>query len=349
IVGFANLLLDAEDDDERKEFIDIILTNGEHLLALINDIIDVSKIEAGLLKLNEQEFILNELIDEIFAFFGSNLNVQEKGLELISKNALSDTDSMIIADRMRLKQILINLIDNACKYTSNGKVEVGYTVHDNYVNFYIKDSGEGIDLHHQHYIFERFMQGNLDHTPEHEGTGLGLAISRAFVNLLGGEIWVESELGIGSIFYFTLPFKRGEESTFNVEQQNLFLMEYNWKNKVILVAEDVATNYLLVKKSLRKTEVSLIWAKNGQEAVDECGKGDQIDLVLMDIRMPVMNGLEATKQIKTINPALPIVAQTAYAMDGDRERSLQAGCDDYISKPINLKEFIELIGKYLEK
>lgn len=124
-------------------------------------------------------------------------------------------------------------------------------------------------------------------------------------------------------------------------------MEYNWSDKLILVAEDVPTNFLLVKKSLRKTGVNLLWAKNGREAVDECEAHNNIDLVLMDIRMPIMNGLEATKKIKEINPGLPVIAQTAYAMDGDREHSLEAGCDDYISKPINLKEFIELIAKYI--
>ena len=349
IVGFANLLIDEEDEEERKECIDIIISNGEHLLTLISDIIDISKMEAGLMKLNETEFSLNEFVDEIFLLFSTNQAVKEKKLELIPKKALSNTDSIIIGDKMRLKQVFINLMENASKYTEEGRIEGGYTVNDNFIVFYVKDTGQGIDLRQQHYIFERFMQGNLDHTPEQEGTGLGLAISKAFVNLLGGEIWVESEIGIGSVFYFTLPFNCGKKSTFNTEQQNSFHMEYNWKNKVILVAEDVATNYLLVKKSLRKTEVNLIWAKNGQEAVDECQKGERIDLVLMDIRMPVMNGLEATKLIKSIDPALPVVAQTAYAMDGDRERSLQAGCDDYISKPINLKEFIELIGKYLEK
>jgi CheY-like chemotaxis protein len=147
-----------------------------------------------------------------------------------------------------------------------------------------------------------------------------------------------------------LPVDDGPAKLLNVDNLNILdIMEYNWKGKVILVAEDVATNYLLVKKSLRKTEVDLIWAKNGQEAVDECKKDQQIDLVLMDIRMPLMNGMEATKQIKAIRGDLPIIAQTAYAMDGDRNRSLEAGCDDYISKPIDLKSFVELISKYISR
>jgi len=348
IIGFADVLVEAEDDEERNECVEVIRSNGKHLLDLIDDIIDISKIEAGMLELNQAEFSLNELMREIYKLFVVDENVKAKGLNIVVKNTLGDGESIIIFDRKRLKQVIINLVGNACKFTESGDIEMGYRLHMNDLYFYVKDSGKGIDLNEQKYIFERFMQGTLDHTPGQEGTGLGLAISKAFVKLFKGEIWVESEIGKGSIFYFNLPFVKGFNSTLTFEKQNLEIMEYNWKEKVILVAEDVATNYLLVKKSLRKTEAELIWAKNGQEAVDECRQNRKIDLVLMDIRMPIMNGLEATRQIKEMCPEIPVIAQTAYAMDGDRERSLQAGCDDYISKPINLKEFIELIAKFID-
>lgn len=348
IIGFSQILEDAEDDEERTECIELIKSNGNHLLALIDDIMDISKIEAGVFELHESEFSLNELMNEIYKVLEINENVKSKGLKIFVKNALSGSDSIIVADQKRLKQILINLASNAAKFTDKGFIEMGYRLHINELYFYVKDTGRGIELDKQAFIFERFMQVIENHEPEHEGSGLGLAISKSLIKLFNGDLWVESEIGKGSIFYFNLPFIKGSASTLTFEKTNSEIMEYNWKNKVIVIAEDVATNYLLVKKSLRKTEVELIWAKNGQEAVDEC-KNNAVDLVLMDIRMPIMNGLEATRQIKQLFPDLPIIAQTAYAMDGDRERSLQAGCDDYIAKPINLKEFIELIAKFIEK
>ena len=348
IIGFANLLNDAEDQEEHDEFVNIIIENGQHLLELINEIIDISKIEAGMLELNKREFSLNKLMDELHNFFKSDRSVIAKNIDVICKKGLPDDRSSIIFDRTRLKQVLINLMNNACKFTEKGSIELGYYLNAGQLFFFVKDTGPGLDEMQRKVIFERFMQATLDHTPEQEGTGLGLTICRAFVNLFGGEIWIDSEVGIGSIFYFNLPLENGTGRLLDMENlKSLDDMEYNWKGKVILVAEDVATNYLLVTKSLRKTEVTLIWAKNGQEAVDECEKNQQIDLVLMDVRMPVLNGLEATKRIKETRPDVPIIAQTAYAMDGDRTRSLEAGCDDYISKPIDLKSFVELISKYI--
>ncbi len=349
ISGFAELLPTADDDDERIEYVDLIMSNVKDLTALIDDIMDISKIEAGLLELAESEFSLNELMNEIIKSFDTNEFVKTKSLKLIAKNSLSEGNSLIISDKKRLRQILMNLVGNACKFTNEGYIEIGYQLYLNEVYFYVKDTGPGIELDKQKNIFDRFMQSTLTHSPEQQGSGLGLAISKSLVKLFKGEIWVESEIGEGSVFYFNLQFKKGNNSTLTFVKNNNENMEYNWKNKVILVAEDVSNNFLLVKKSLRKTEAELIWAKNGQEAVDEFRKNPNIDLVLMDIRMPIMNGLEATRQIKEINPSIPIIAQTAYAMDGDRERSLSAGCDEYISKPINLKEFIELIAKFLEK
>jgi signal transduction histidine kinase/CheY-like chemotaxis protein len=347
IIGFANFLTEAEDDEERNECCQLIIENGNHLLSLINDIIDISKIEAGMLELSKSEFVLNDLIQEVLRIFQNDQNVKIKDLKISCNNGLDSTDSIIYSDRKRLKQILINLINNACKFTDQGYVEFGYNLHSELLIFYVKDTGRGIELEKQKFIFERFMQGALDNTPDHDGSGLGLAISKSFVKLFGGEIWFESEKGIGSVFYFTLQFDRGIGSTYNQDKIKFEIMDDKWKNKVILIAEDVATNYILLQKFLKKTGANLIWAKNGQEAVDECRRNKNIDLVLMDIRMPVMNGIDATKQIKAINNDLPVIAQTAYAMDGDGERSRQAGCDDYISKPIILNEFMAMIEKYL--
>lgn len=347
ILGFSQLLLETEDKEELKEFIEVINKNGNHLLALINDIIDISKVEAGMLSLSSNEFSINELLDEVNELLLKDNFVSGRRFELRSKYGLVKGQDVMLSDRTRLKQVLINLVGNACKFTYKGYVEVGYTVHEEHLVFYVKDTGVGLDYDQQQYIFERFMQATIDHRPKHEGTGLGLAISKAFVNLFGGEIWVESEPSGGSVFCFTLPVKKDGKSIIKRHQKIIIPMEYNWKEKVILVAEDVTTNFLLIKTALKKTGVTLIWAKNGEEAVEECKKDQKIDLVLMDVRMPVMSGFEATPVIRKIRPDIPVIAQTSYAMDGDREKSIEAGCTDYIAKPFNIKDFIDLIAKYI--
>ena len=349
ILGFSQLLLETDDREELTEFIEVINKNGNHLLALINDIIDISKVEAGMLSLSANEFSVNELLDEVNELLLKDNHVSGRRFDLRSKYALDKGQDIIVSDRTRLKQVLINLVGNACKFTYKGYVEVGYAVHEEFLVFYVKDTGVGLDYDQQQYIFERFMQATIDHRPKHEGTGLGLAISKAFVNLFGGEIWVESEPAGGSVFCFTLPLRKDGRSIIKRHQKNNIPMEFNWKDKVILVAEDVTTNFLLIKTALKRTGVTLVWAKNGKEAVEECKKDQQIDLVLMDVRMPVMSGFEATPLIRKMRPELPVIAQTSYAMDGDREKSIESGCTDYIAKPFNIKEFIELIAQYLDK
>jgi signal transduction histidine kinase len=347
ILGFAELIREADVPTEITENVDVIITNGKHLLDLINDIVDVSKIEAGLMELKKLTFDLNGLMRELHVFFQNDPMVLRKNLEI--RMCLDLPDGVrITADRMRLKQVLDNLLKNACKFTRQGHVEFGYRYQNDILVFSVKDTGVGIAEEEKEMIFQRFMQVATNITPNEEGSGLGLTISKAIVNVMGGDMWMESTLGEGSTFYFNLPIEPSESISLHTDFQHTTLMESNWSDKTILVAEDVATNYLLVKKSLRKTDVQLVWAKTGLEAVEAVQNNPAIDLVLMDIRMPVMNGLDATRKIKALRPNLPIIAQTAYAMDGDRENSIEAGCDDYISKPINLKLFIELIAKYLD-
>ncbi len=205
IIGFANLLREAENEEELNEFIDIIIKNGDHLLVLINDIIDLSKIEAGILQIQNSSFMLNGLTKEIYTLFANNHNVIEKNLSLSKNDGSSDEESYITTDRTRLKQILINLINNAVKYTEKGSVEFGYTLSNNSLEFYIQDTGIGITEEHQEHLFERFMQVTLDNTPKKEGTGLGLAITKTYLKMMGGNIKVRSKLNAGSTFSFTLP------------------------------------------------------------------------------------------------------------------------------------------------
>ena len=348
ILGFAELIKDNDDLDDIYENVDIILKNSNHLLGLISDIVDVSKIEAGVMMLNPEKFLLNNLLDDIKVFFDKDSLVTSKGLKIILKPGLSDENSTIEIDKTRLKQVLVNLTKNACKFTNEGYVEIGYHRQESDIVFYVKDTGVGMNKEQTEYVFQRFMQVATMVSPNEDGVGLGLTISKAIINQFNGDIWVESEPGQGSIFYFNLPLKSDESVLLHTEYQKSTNMDHNRKDKLILVAEDVPTNFLLVKKSLRKSNVQLLWAKNGRETVDMVAENKAIDLVLMDIRMPIMNGLDATREIKGLRPELPIIAQTAYAMDGDRENSIAAGCDDYISKPINLKEFVELVAKYLD-
>ncbi len=211
IIGFANLLREAENDEELNEFIDIIIKNGDHLLNLINDIIDLSKIEAGILHIQNQSFNLNSLTKEIFTLFASNHNVLEKNLVFTKNDGLTDDHSYIITDRTRLKQILINLINNAVKYTEAGSVEFGYEIINDQLNFYIKDTGIGIEEKQQEHLFERFMQVTLNNTPKKEGTGLGLAITKTYLKMMGGSIKVRSTLNVGSTFSFKLPVEIPEK------------------------------------------------------------------------------------------------------------------------------------------
>jgi len=208
IIGFAELLRDAENEEEMNEFIDIIIKNGQHLLDLINDIIDLSKIEAGVLQIFKTEINLNELTKEIYDMFANNNNVIDKELRFTYENGLPDDDCRIITDRVRLKQILINLINNAIKYTEKGSVEFGYTYDNGILHFYISDTGIGIAEEHQEHLFERFMQVTLNNTPKKEGTGLGLAITKTYLKMMGGNIKVRSTLNVGSTFSFTLPVER---------------------------------------------------------------------------------------------------------------------------------------------
>jgi signal transduction histidine kinase/CheY-like chemotaxis protein len=348
IIGFSELIREAGDQEELDEYIGIIQRNGQHLLELINDIIDISKIEAGVIEPNSSEFSLNQLIHETAAGFRSGKHVTNKKIDIRTFTGLPDGNDIIILDRKRLKQILINLLSNACKFTEQGYVEAGYHIRDEYLLFYVKDTGAGLEPGQQDYIFDRFMQVTVDHKPLHSGSGLGLAISKAFVKMYGGEIWVESEKNQGSVFYFTLPFKNG--NTFPLVKDDIkqiLNMDYDWSDKTILVAEDVETNFILIKRFLRKTGVNILWARDGKEAVDIFNEHSEIDLVLMDIRMPVMNGFEALKIIRETDRDVPVLAQTAYAMDGDAEKSIAMGCNDYISKPIVLKDFIQKLDHYL--
>jgi len=350
IIGFSELLNDEElTKDNRREFVRLINDNSKLLLSLIEDIIDVAKIEAEQIKIVQSTCQVNQILDELGKYYKIELNKDEhKSLEIKVVKEHEDERFAIISDPLRFKQIMNNLIGNAIKFTEKGFIEFGYNLKDeNTIQFYIKDTGIGLPLDKLNVIFERFRQAEESTTKEYGGTGLGLTISRRLIELLGGTIWVESVLHQGSTFYFTLPLKIANGSV-KMKPFSSITEKHDWKDKSILVAEDEISNYELVKATLLKTNAKLLWAKNGKETVEICKNNDTIDLILMDIRMPEMNGYEATKIIKEMRHDLPVISLTAYAMADDMEKSLEAGCDDYIAKPIKPQDLIDKISLYIK-
>ena len=351
IIGLSDLMLnESMNDDERKEYLKLIQKSGNTLLKLIDDIIDIAKIESNQLKLRPTDCNIIEVLEELHTIFEEHVKKENKSyLDLILDYEELETE-YIFTDPDRLKQVFSNLLNNAIKFTYKGYVQFGCKQLDKKnLICYVKDTGVGIPKNKQSEIFERFYQLENDYTKEHGGTGLGLSITKNIVGLLCGDIWVESLPGEGSTFYFVLPVKFGnrpepDKKKFQVPalKKKLSLKNYN-----ILIAEDEEINYYYLSEILKKTGAKIIWAKNGLDAINIAESNTEIDLVLMDIKMPEINGLEAIKYIKTIRPKLPVVAQTAYVMDNDREICIKAGCVDFLSKPIKAHDLLEVVSSIL--
>ena len=332
VIGFADLLEDPDlTEEEKKEYINTIQLNGELLLKLINDIIDIAKIESGQLKISKNEFGVNKLFEEIYLSSRNMLNTMEKP-HLILDYHIDDKlkDKSLITDQYRLVQIINNLINNAIKFTDEGRIDFGVRLNrNNKIEFFVKDTGIGIPEKDIDIIFDRFGQVEEALDRNIGGTGLGLSISKSLVEILGGRIRVFSKENQGSEFVFTIDaiIKDGKETIKNKET-------IDFSGKKILIVEDTESNYRLLNILLEKHGAETIWALTGKQAVSICKNSRDIDLVLMDINLPDIDGYEATSMIKSFKPNLPIVAQTAYAMAGEEQRSRESGCDDYIPKPI---------------
>lgn len=349
ILGFAGLLKEPNlTGEEQQKYIQIIEKSGARMLNIINDIISISKIESGLMDVNISESNINEQIEYIYTFFKPE--VEGKGMQLLFKNPLPFSKAIIKTDREKLFAIFTNLVKNAIKYSEQGSIEFGYNKKGEYLEFYVKDSGIGIDSNRQKAIFERFIQADISDSHAYQGAGLGLSISKAYVEMLGGKLWVESEKGKGSTFYFTIPYitelqeKVGiTNGTANGE------MEVQVKNLKILIVEDDETSDLLISIMLTDISREILHAKSGLEAIELCRNNPNTDLILMDIKMPVMGGYEATQQIRQFNKDVIVIAQTAYGLTGDREKALEAGCNEHLSKPIIKDELMSLIQQYFIK
>jgi signal transduction histidine kinase len=349
ILGFAELLKEPNlTSDEQQDFIQIIQISGARMLNTINNIVDVSKIESGLMKVDIKETNINEKIEFTYKFFKPEVEI--KGLQFLFKNSLPAKEAIIKTDNEKVYGILTNLVRNAIKFTFEGSIEFGYEKKGEYLEFFVKDTGVGIPNNQKELIFERFRQGSESHSRGYEGSGLGLSIAKSYIEMLGGEIWVESKEGKGSIFYFTIPYNAvSEEKTAIENVVSAEHKEVEIKKLKILIVEDDEISYSLLTKMLQKISYEVLHAITGVEAVDACRNNPDIDLVLMDIRMPVMDGNEATRQIRQFNKDVIIIAQTAYGYSVDREMAIEAGCSDYISKPISSILLYELIKKHVTK
>jgi PAS domain S-box-containing protein len=352
IIGFSGLMAESGVDQETINNSKIILNSGNHLLGLVEDILDISLIETGQIKINYEYVgiisVLNEVNDIIL---GEKLMENKSRIELIISIDPGESEIFIKTDTKKLKQVLINLLKNSLKFTNKGQITFGYTriSKDNkeYLKFFVRDTGIGIDKKYYEIIFNNFRQIDDTHTRKYGGTGIGLSIAKKIVGMFGGEIWVESELGKGSVFYFTIPciLQAREQEANPFKAAEIELNSFN--GITILIAEDEASNYEYLRIILTKMGIRVLWARDGMDAINQCKNNLSINMVLMDIKMPLLNGYDAAKRIKIIRPGIPIIAQTAYASPADREEALKSGCNDYISKPIRVRNIIEILKTYL--
>jgi len=350
IVGFANLLRDPGLSEDKKDlFLKHIDHSSNQLLNIIDDIIDISKIESGQLKISNKPVRINGILEEIYSSYFHRIRGDAPGQKLVDfklKRGNESNDFTIVTDDFRLSQIFNNLIGNAIKFTKEGHITFGYNLRNNrHVEFFVSDSGIGIPNNKRRIIFDRFGQVDQERSLQPSGTGLGLPISKSLVNLMGGEMWVESEVGKGTTFYFTIPLvvEEPEEEPRIMISNNI----YNWSNKHILVAEDEELNWLFVREMLRQTGATIHRALNGREVVTKARKLAP-DAILMDIKMPELSGIDAARKIRKFNASVPIIAQTAFVMAEEKEESIKAGCNHFVTKPLDRTTIMELINSYFK-
>jgi CheY-like chemotaxis protein len=350
IIGFTDLLRNNEfSRSKQNKFLDIINSRSKHLLQIINDIVDISKIEANQLTIEKQSFCLNDLMHELYNSFSADIeNKFTNEIQLKLFKELTREESYIFSDMIRIRQILTNLLSNALKFTNEGSIQFGYEINNknSKLKFYVSDTGIGIPKEKQQNIFERFRQADEKPARRYEGTGLGLSISQNLVKLLGGEIWVDSEENKGSTFCFTIPLEFSNKDS--IENRSVHHKhDFNWKGKTILVVEDDPTSREYIQEILSETQATIIMAENGIEGYKKFLNNNEISIILMDIQLPDKNGREVTQDIRKEKKDLPVIAQTAYAMREDRIKCMEAGCNDYITKPIDKNALLAIMHKYI--
>ena len=346
IVGFSNILCNSElSSDKKKEFLNIIHVNTDQLLSIISGIIALATLEAGQDRIVEKETDINQMLKNIYEQFLVGQILPE--VTFSYHPALPDEMAFAIIDPVKIMQILVNLVGNALKFTHKGTVRFGYELIDKEFQFFVEDTGIGIPEEMHELIFQRFRQVDNSSTRKYGGAGLGLAISKAYVELMGGSIKLTSAPGKGSVFSFNLPYKpvvRSKKDVLNNSKDQKSIVP---PGKTILIAEDETDNYVLINELLTAMNLKVLRAENGFEAINICAGENAPDIIFMDIKMSEMDGIEATKKIRQINPEMPIIALTAYTLEFDKKRIIEAGCNDYLEKPIKHQVLLDILFKYL--
>ena len=357
IMGFSNLLVTKSyPDEKRKILLEGIQHNSNQLLTLISDILDISKIESGQLELSYIWINLNQLMQSVNDTLQLQIKNSNKEINLFCQKPLTDVQARIYVDDVRLKQILINLISNAIKFTNQGFVFFGYTVRaDNMLEFFVKDTGVGIAADKQANIFDQFRQEDETISRRFGGSGLGLPISKNLVELMGGRIWFESEKDKGSQFFFEIPYVTQrddatlDEKLRNANAENIDSIAQLFNGEKILVIDDHEPSYVLVSETLSNYDITVAYECSGRGGIAHVENDPDVALILMDIHMPVLNGVETMKIIKEKYPHIPIVAQTAFALKEDQKKFLTAGFDDYAAKPLKNEDLIRVFKRYFKK
>lgn len=348
ISGFTMLLGQPGTDSETmKSYLDIIIKSSNKLIDIVGNIVELSNIEAGLVTLNNSEVNINQLFSSLYSKFLTESN--EKGLSLSYETKLPDEKAVIITDEAKLSKILACLIDNAIKFTSSGKLNFGYRIYQNEIEFYVTDTGIGIDQKFHERIFDKFFQVEQTLSRKYEGLGIGLTLAKAYAEKMGGKIKVHSFPGEGSTFSLILPFHDYTHPDIEEVPTSTVQSSSRQALKNILVVEDDENSHKFIEIVLKKQGYNITRARNGKEAIEIIKKGTPVELVLMDLKLPVMDGYEATELIKKMRPDLPVIAQTAYSQKEDEERAIKAGCSGFITKPFKSTDLLELIKKTMDR
>ncbi|HNQ67358.1 MAG TPA: ATP-binding protein [Bacteroidales bacterium] len=348
IIGFASLLKRPNlTGEKQKEYISLIEKSGMRMLNIINDIIDISKIESGQMQVYFSDTDINSVMENQYAFFLPEAT--QNGIKLICNNSLTPEESHIKTDSEKLYAILTNLIKNAIKFTKQGSIEFGCQKKGKFVEFYVKDTGKGIPQDQLELIFERFRQASNSHSRGYEGAGLGLSISSAYVTMLGGKIWAESTPDIGTVFHFTISYKKVDSKTIeNIKENNSDTTNKIKKGLKIMVVDDSDDAISLLKKFLEPISNQILTTTNGDDALELYKKHSDADVIFMDMKLPGIDGYELTKKIRNLNKDIIIIAQTAYALNEEKQKALNTGCNDYISKPYTEDDILKIMRKWFE-